>query len=82
MAFKVNISNIPEKRRIKKGKVFYFPLINNFIKYLGWLFKGKLFYIAFLNILFNKVSVNLKAFNKYKDIYKNKNNSQDAKGSN
>ena len=75
MAFKANINNIPKKRKIKKGKVLYFSLINNFVRYLGWLLKGKLFYITFLNILLNKTPVDPKAFNKYKDIYKNKSNS-------
>ena len=46
-ASKVNVSNIPKKRRIKKGRVSCFPLIDNPIKYLGWLRKGKLFYITF-----------------------------------
>ena len=70
------MSNIPKKRIIKKGKVFYFPPINNPVRYLGWLLKGKLLYIAFfLNILLNKAPADPKAFNKYKDIYKNKNNS-------
>jgi hypothetical protein len=34
-ASKVNISNIPKKRRIKKERVPHFPLIDNPIKYLG-----------------------------------------------
>ena len=38
--------------------------------------------LPFLNILPNKVLADLEAFNKYKDIYKNKSNSQDAEGSN
>ena len=45
------------------------------MKYLGQLRKGKLFYIAFFNILPNKVPIDPKAFNEYKDIYKNKSNS-------
>ena len=70
-ASKANISNIPKKRRIKKGRVPRFPLIDNPIKYLGWLREGKLFYITFFNIPPNKVPIDPKAFNKYKDIYKN-----------
>jgi len=38
--------------------------------------------LPFLSILPNKVPTDLKAFNKYKDIYKNKSNSQDAEGKN
>ena len=41
------MSNIPKKRIIKKGKVLCFPSINNPVRYLGWLLKGKLLYIAF-----------------------------------
>jgi len=67
---------------MKKGRVPYFPLRDNPVKYLGWLHLGKLFYIAFLSILPNKAPANPKAFNTYKDIYKNKSNSQDAGGSN
>jgi len=81
-ASKANISNTPKKRRIKKGRVPCFPPIDNPIKYLGWLRLGKLFHITFLNISPNKAPVDPKAFNKYKDIYKNESNSQDARGSN
>ena len=74
IASKANISNL-FKKRIKKGRVPHFSLRDNPIKYLGQLHLGKLFYIAFLNILPNKAPVNPKAFNKYKDIYKNASNS-------
>ena len=46
-ASKANVSNIPKKRRIKKGRVPRFPLVDDPIKYLGWLREGKLFYITF-----------------------------------
>jgi hypothetical protein len=35
IAFKVNVSNTPKKRRIKKGRVPYFPPIDNPVKFLG-----------------------------------------------
>ena len=44
---KVNISNIFKKRKIKKGRVPRFPLIDNSMKYLNQLREGKLFHIAF-----------------------------------
>ena len=45
------------------------------MRYLGWLREGELFYIAFLSIPPNKAPADPKAFDKYKDIYKNKSNS-------
>ena len=45
--FKVNISNTPKKRRIKKGKILYFSPIDNPVRHLNWLLKGKLFHITF-----------------------------------
>jgi len=74
IASKVNISNL-FKKRTKKGRVPRFPLRDDPIKYLGWLRLSKLFYIAFLNIPPNKIPIDPKAFNKYKDIYKNVSNS-------
>ena len=46
-ASKVNVSNTPKKRRIKKGRVPRFPPIDDPVRYLGWLREGKLFHIAF-----------------------------------
>jgi len=38
--------------------------------------------LPFLSILPNKAPIDPKAFDKYKDIYKNESNSQDAEGKN